>query len=148
MKLLTVVGIGNRIYCDDGIGCEVVDKICKENPDRRVEYLIGETDIDYCLSHIRTHEVIIVDAVKAGCEPGSVHIYAPEEFLTALSGGFSMHNLHLLTLLDCAGNLNIRIIGIEPFEVTLRVGLSCRMEKSLDNIAGTINSLIMKRGGI
>lgn len=145
MSALTFVGIGNRLYCDDGIGCEVVRRLYEEYPDRRVEYLIGETDIDYCLLHIHTRQVVLVDAVKAGCEPGSVHTYDPKEFLLFINNGFSMHNLHLLTLLNSANNLNIRIIGIEPFEVTLHAGLSHRMEASLDKIVQTTNRLTLEQ---
>lgn len=144
MSALTVVGIGNRLYCDDGIGCEVVQMLFEEYPDRHMEYLVGETDIDYCLSHIHTRQVILVDAVKAGCEPGSVHVYYPKEFQLIANNGFSMHNLHILTLFNCADNLEIRIIGIEPYEVTLHAGLSKRMEESLDRIVQTINTMILK----
>lgn len=144
MSALTVVGIGNRLYCDDGIGCEVVQRLYEEYPDRRVKYLVGETDIDYILAHIHTHKVILVDAIKAGCEPGSVHTYDPTEFLLGLNNGFSMHNLHLLSLLDGKNNPNIRIIGIEPFEVILRAGLSNLMEESLDRIVQTISGMILK----
>ena len=144
MSEITVVGIGNRLYCDDGIGCEVVQRLCEKYPDRRLEYLVGETDIDYCLSHIYTRQVILVDAVKAGCEPGSVHTYHPKEFLSIANNGFSMHNLHLLALLNIAGDLNIRIVGIEPYEVTLHAGSSKRMEESLDRIVKTISGMILK----
>lgn len=107
-----------------------------------MEYLVGETDIDYCLSHIHTRQIIIVDAVKAGCEPGSVHTYDPTEFLLVFNNGFSMHTLHLLTLLNSADNLNIRIIGIEPYEVTLHAGLSNRMEESLDRFMQIIKTIM------
>lgn len=148
MSALMVIGIGNRLYCDDGIGCKAVQRLCKKNLDRRVEYLVGETDIDYCLLHIHTRQVVLVDAVKAGCQPGSVHTYDPNEFLLVINNGFSMHNLHLLTLLNSVDNRNIRIIGIEPYEVTLHAGLSYRMEESLDRIVQTINRMIQERIGL
>jgi hydrogenase maturation protease len=144
MNALTVVGIGNRLFCDDGIGCEVAQRLNEDYPDRRIEYLVGETDINYCLSQTHTRQVILVDAVKAGCEPGSVHTYHPKEFLSIVNNGFSMHNLHLLTLLNSADSLDIRIIGIEPYEVTLHAGLSKRMEESVDRIVQTISKLILK----
>lgn len=144
MSALTVVGIGNRLYCDDGIGCEVVQKFSEDYPERRMEYLVGETDIDYCLSQIHTQQVVIVDAVSADCQHGSVHTYHPKEFLLIANNGFSMHNLHLLTLLNCADNLNIRIIGIEPYEVTLHAGLSNKMQESLDGIVQTIIRMIQE----
>lgn len=142
MSASTVVGIGNRLYCDDGIGCEVVRRLCAEYPDRRIKYLVGETDIAYCLSHIFTRQVILVDAVKAGCEPGSVHIYTPDEFLLGFNNGFSMHNLHLLTLFNNNTKFDIRIIGIEPYEVILHAGLSGKMIKLLDRIVLTISGMI------
>ena len=142
MSAITVVGIGNRLYCDDGIGCEVVQRLSEDYPERRLEYLVGETDIDFCLSHIHTQQVVLVDAVKAGCKPGSVHTYDPNEFMLSLNSGFSMHNLHLLMLLKSADSLNIRIIGIEPYEITLHAGLSYRMEESLNCIVQAIKKIV------
>lgn len=142
MSILTVVGIGNHLYCDDGIGCDVVQRLSDKNMDRRVEYLVGETDIAYCVSNIYTPHVIIVDAVKADREPGSVSLYQPEEFLTCLRHGVSMHNLHLLSFLAIIEETDIKIIGIEPFELSLHSGFSSKMNLSLKKIINDVSDII------
>lgn len=144
MSILTVVGIGNRLYCDDGIGCEIVERLSAMKIDRRVELLIGETDFDYCLANIRTKNVIIVDAVMAGDKPGNVRLFKPEECLPFLSVGISMHNLHILQLMKASENSNFWVIGIEPYEILLRSGLSKSMKLSVDTIVEVANNIINK----
>lgn len=67
--------------------------------DRRVEFLIGETGFAYCLAHIRTKNVIIVDTVMTGVKTGSIRLFKPLECMPFLSAGVSMHNLHILQLM-------------------------------------------------
>lgn len=144
MTNLTVIGIGNRLYCDDGVGCEIVEKLSAMKMDRRVDFLIGETDFDYCLANINTRYVIIVDAVMSGGNPGSIRLFKPLECLPFLSAGMSMHNLHILQLMKASESLNIWVIGIEPYEILLHSGLSESMKLSLDTIAEGVNNIINK----
>ncbi|WP_277668889.1 hydrogenase maturation protease [Caproiciproducens galactitolivorans] len=137
MNNVSVVGIGNSLYCDDGVGCEVVRRLMERNKDDHLEFIIAESDIYYCLSKIHASSIVIVDALYAGYKPGSIHLFNLKECSACLQNGLSMHNQHLIPLLKTTGAFTILIIGIEPFELSLQAGLSHAMELCLPNIVNS-----------
>lgn len=141
MSLLTVIGIGNRLYCDDGIGNDVVAALAAQNPDSRIEYIIGETDIDSCLSQIHSQYLVIVDAVRMGKNPGSVQAMPLDTMVTPAQNGISMHNCHLLNFLRL--NFSGFVIGIEPYEISLKFGLSSPIKCDFENVVVQVNDIML-----
>ena len=45
MKQILVLGIGNRMMKDDGIGVRIAEALALENDLENVDYVAGETDI-------------------------------------------------------------------------------------------------------
>lgn len=94
MKNITVLGIGNRLMCDDGIGVYITEELNAIHRDRtsfetllsgavkqdwygnvQVSFISGETDIDFCKDIIKESEfIVIIDAADMGEEPGSVKV--------------------------------------------------------------------------
>ena len=139
MSILTVIGMGNRLYCDDGIGNDVVKALSVKNSDSRISYVVGETDMDWAISRIKTKYIILIDAVKMGKAPGTVQ-QMQLDMGTLVQNGISMHNCHLLNFLrpDFSG----LIIGIEPYEISLKFGLSSPMRCDFDSIEVQANKTI------
>lgn len=144
MKNIAVLGIGNRLLMDDGIGVYIVEKLKEQNICRSIRFIVGETDIDYCLDEINEAEfLIIVDAAKLGNLPGDVTVVALDEVINTGNTGLSMHNLHLFDMLvhtgkECKGLM----IGIEPFEIDYNWGLSTELNVKLPEILGTVRNII------
>lgn len=131
MSLLTVIGVGNRLYCDDGIGNNVAEALAAQNSDSCIEYIVSETDIDCCLSQIHSQNLVIVDAVRMGSNPGSVQAMPLDIHVIPNQNGISMHNLHLLQMDFIAGG---QLIGIEPYDISLHFGLSVFMKQNFNSI--------------
>jgi hydrogenase maturation protease len=94
------MGIGNRLMQDDGIGIYIVEKLRERDTTDNIRYVIGETDIDYCLDAIKEADfVVIVDAVKTGESPGNVTVVPLEKAVYTTAPGLSCHNLHLLDMI-------------------------------------------------
>lgn len=140
MSLLTVIGMGNRLYCDDGIGNDVVKALSIKNSDSRISYVLGEIDVDWAISRIKTKYIIFIDAVKMGKAPGTVQQMPLDHKITPAQNGISMHNCHLLNFLrlDFSG----LVIGIEPYEISLKFDLSSPMKYDFDNIVVQANKII------
>jgi hydrogenase maturation protease len=67
-----VIGIGNSLRCDDGIGLLVTEKLNAELP--AVNAIIGATDHLSLLTQWEGNDtVIVVDAIVTGSEPGTIH---------------------------------------------------------------------------
>lgn len=140
MSLITVIGVGNRLYCDDGIGNDVVEALAAKNPDNRISYVVGETDADWVIPFIKTKYVILIDAMKMGKTPGTIQHIPFDNKVTPFQNGISMHNCHLLNFLrlDFSG----LIIGVEPYEISLNFGLSSPMRCNFDNIVFQSDKII------
>ena len=100
MEKILVLGIGNRLMMDDGIGIYVVEELSKRACVANSQYVIGESDIDYCLAQMEgTTFVIIVDAVYSGKAPGELTVYPLEHLLDHPTLNISPHDMHLFQVL-------------------------------------------------
>ena len=142
MSLLTIVGIGNRLFCDDGVGNDIVEALATQNSDSRIEYVVGETDIDSCLSQIHSQYLVLVDAVRMGKKPGNVQAMPLDIHVMPNQNGISMHNQHLLHLLQVDFIAGGQLIGIEPYDISLHFGLSDCMKRNFNRIVIQSNRII------
>jgi len=138
-----VIGIGNRLMRDDGIGVYIVESLAARDKTKMNQYIIGETDLDYCISKIEGEDyIILIDAMVLGKEHGNVSINSFEE-LTYPKHLVYSHDYHLLNLLKLRGSKGI-LIGIEPFLIDYNIGLSEPLSKSFNEILITIENIIAK----
>lgn len=121
---------------DDGIGIYVVEELMRENTKSNLHFVIGESDIDYCLEQIDGATlVIIIDAVVIGKKPGEVTVFSISELSEQQSLNISPHNLHLFNVLSQQREwMKGVIIGIEPFEICFHIGLSQTLEQKFKQI--------------
>lgn len=144
MEKICVLGIGNRLMMDDGIGVYIVEKLKKDNKQDSVKFVIGETDIDYCLDEITKADfIIVIDAAGAGKNPGDITILSLNEAVNKTDIGLSLHNLHFFQLAKYSNNsLKGILIGIEPFEINYGFGLSNVLKNMLPQIVDSVNTIL------
>jgi len=140
MDKILVLGVGNRLMGDDGIGLYVVEKLMQENKDENVRYIIGETDMYFCLEKIKESEkLIIVDAMDAGENPGDISIIRLDHSDKNINIGLSHHNLHLIDLMKLHNIIvEVILIGIKPFDISFKVGLSSVLLNKLKYITKSV----------
>ena len=168
MKRLQVIGIGNRIMGDDGIGVYVVEELIKQQflyniesvagktdinieyavgeSEIIIEYVLGETDIDYCLDRLdKKSLVIIIDAAMTGKEPGTVTEFTIYDMSLCTSMLFSIHNHNIIEAARMMLNhCCFTIIGIEPEIVDYRFGMSDTLNISFPNIMEDVEKCLLK----
>ncbi len=145
MKTL-VLGLGNELLSDDGLGLLTVRKLREENGARAdfVECSLSgmallEIFVDY-------DKAIIVDAVKTGKNaPGTIYEYNPEDLGPVFAP--SPHYSGLPELLSTAAQLGldypdeIKIFAMEVEDpYTIGGGLTKPVEKSLAKLADKIKT--------
>lgn len=108
--------IGNELIADDAVGFEVHRRLCGIGA--RLEYLgVGGIDL---LSRLEGEtDMIVVDAVQFGADPGTVHLL-PWDELPAASTEISAHGLGLRETVEIGRILypermpqRITLVGIE-----------------------------------
>ena len=122
MSNTLVLGIGNTLLSDEGIGIHVINYLRQQYPaPDGVTYLDGGTLSFTLASEIEDADhLIVVDAAQIGKPPGSVTCLTGSEMDTFLgTTKRSVHEVGLLDLLDIARltdtlPANRALIGIQP----------------------------------
>ncbi|MDF2674363.1 MAG: hydrogenase maturation protease [Clostridiales bacterium] len=154
MSKILVLGIGSRIMMDDGIGAYLVEDLEKYIKNMNIEFIIGETDIDYCVSKISTcNTVVVIDAYLSGKTPGEVSLIQLCDLKKESNVSYSLHGIHFLNIIQCLKNEPEGIlIGIEPYEINFGFSLSHILQKCYPNIFesvyGHVNKFIELYGGM
>lgn len=153
MREILVLGVGSSIMTDDGIGIYLVEDLKKLFTNTNMEFITGETDVDYCLSEIYDSKfVIIIDAFLSGRIPGDVTVIPLCSLEKDNDAGYSLHGMHFLNILQCLEyEADGILIGIEPYEINYGFGLSDELKSTyadiLKSVKDYINEYIQKRGG-
>jgi hydrogenase maturation protease len=117
-----VLGVGNTILTDEGVGPWVVERLRALNPDvKGVTWMDGGTLSFSIASDVEDAEcLIVVDATELRAEPGTVRVFVDEEMDRMLGGhGRSIHEVGLMDLMNMTqltGRLPSRraLVGIQP----------------------------------
>jgi hydrogenase maturation protease len=126
-----VLGLGNILLQDEGIGVRVIERLKRdfEFP-ADVEVLDGGTAGMALYEHIIDREhLVVVDAVKTGRAPGTLITLNNDEVPAFFRNKVSPHQLALsdiLAALQIAGNSppQITVIGIEPLQLDTGLDMS------------------------
>jgi len=139
MNKTVVLGMGNRLMGDDGIGNYVVEELQRQNTFPGLRMVAGETDPDYCMDELRdASRVILIDAASMVAEPGAVTAIPLRDVLRELPLSFSSHHLDLLQYLRQYHREEGILIAIEACTVEWRFGLSPEMKKRFPDIVAEV----------
>ncbi len=142
-KKITVLGIGNTILSDEGLGVVAVETLRQRfDFDPPVELIDGGTIGIDLLYFIEDAELLLVlDAISGGGPPGTFYKFKGEEVRKYFRNKVSMHEIgfqEVLGLLELKGNKlkEIVVMGLEPKVIDMGTELSPEvmnnMEKLLD----------------
>ena len=124
-----VVGVGNILLKDEGVGVHVAWKLQELSLPGDVEVIDGGTaGLDILLLHEGVDKLVVIDAMRTGKKAGTIYkaqlVAGEMEKLTQLFGRrvdskISLHQIGLIEALAAAEKLNrapkkIVIIGVEP----------------------------------
>jgi hydrogenase maturation protease len=117
-----VLGIGNSLLSDEGVGIHVVRRLAQRYPrSPGVEWLDGGT-LSFTLAGViaQARYLLVVDAARLDAPPGTIGRFEDGALDAYLGGkGGSVHEVGLADLLDMArltGDLPERrcLIGVQP----------------------------------
>lgn len=145
MEKIIVLGIGNRLMMDDGMGIYLAEELAKLDPTSDIHYLIGESDIDYCIEKIEGATfVIILDTVRSGKKAGELSVYPLANLHEYQTLDISPHNLHLFQVLyQQKETIKGFLIGVEPYEIRFHIGLSKTLDERWNRILQRVKKTMM-----
>ncbi len=138
-----VIGVGNLLLKDEGIGVHVVRALQEVHLTDDVSLIDAGTAPDLIAYANAGDKLIIIDAAKGDGEPGTVYRLHPCDLSTPTVLAISAHDLGVeqgLALLKLMGNEpgETIIIGIEPKEIDFGTELSAELQKKLPHILNTV----------
>jgi len=140
-----VVGIGNVLLRDEGIGCHVVHAL-EEIPLPDIKIIDGGICPNILPTLEDTDKLIIVDAVKGGGTPGQIYRFQLEDISLEPKPFLSLHDMGLVDDLmlmqlwhpDEIGIGDAVIIGVEPKEIDWGLELSPELRVKIPQIIDAI----------
>ena len=135
MNTLLVLGVGNLLRADDGLGVLAVQALLKESWSVGVTLLDAGTftqDLAEPLCHAQ--RLLVLDAIKMGRPYGTIQRFSRTALLTESFGGLSLHDVGLLEALSMnerrTGHApELTILGMEPYDIaSWHIGLSMPLQ--------------------
>ena len=115
---LIVLGVGNEVKSDDGVGPFIINKLKNENIENENLLLIdAKTVPENFTGKIRKEKpshLIIVDACLMDSKPGTMKIVDKEDFANIGISTHSMSLSYFVKFLQKDSNIKIIFVGIEP----------------------------------
>ena len=145
MKRVLVLGIGNPLCGDDGVGIKVIEYLNKNTHfPQGVKVQDGGTGALMLLGRLGDYDnIIIVDAMESGKDAGSITRCVPKEVRPVSRHMASLHGVSFadmlkLTLLIDGRLPSLVIIGIQPKCIERGAHLSQEVEASIPTVAAMV----------
>lgn len=145
MDNIAVVGIGNILLSDEGIGVRVVEGLqkftCWPNNLKLIDG--GTTGLDLVSALSGCQKLIVVDAVYGDQAPGSIYVFSNEQIKQYFHNRFSLHEIGIREVLLVLSELGrpveeVIIIGVQPAVIEMGLELSQPVQGQLGNALGAV----------
>lgn len=156
---IAVIGLGNTLRRDDGIGIAILESLLashKTSPVRK-KFSNGASGIDYLnfgiasfdlLHRIRNYDtVLLIDGINASLPCGALKIFELEKIEYDLKDTVtSSHELGLKDMLELYKKLDIKtkvyVAGIQVEDVSFGEGLTEALKARCDDIAKQVSDFV------
>ncbi len=150
-KRTVILGVGNELLRDEGIGVHVARRMAGMEFPFPVEIIEAGNVPDCWQAYEPVGRLVVIDAVFGGGEPGAVYRFRPEEVDWETCLSTSMHHLSFLESLklgEIAGERpeTIVLIGVEPKEVSWGMELSEEVQRCVPRVVDiVVNEIVRNR---
>lgn len=148
-----VLGLGNLLMSDDGLGSRVITELEKRFlAHKDINLLDGGTlGLDLLPRLEGIDNLLIIDALQMGAEPGSVFRLEGEAVPRAFANKLSVHQMGLQDLLAVAellGHLpeKLVVIGAQSAEIEMQMKLSPQVEASFEEVLSVVLAELISWG--
>jgi len=137
---IVILGIGNLLLSDEGVGVHVANELMEMDLPEGVSVVEGGTD-GFRLLNIITEadRLIVIDSVKGGAAPGSIYRFHLDDIKNCPTGfKTSVHQIGILEVINMSGLIGktplTTVIGIEPLSLDMGMELSPEIREKIPRI--------------
>jgi len=143
LKDTVIIGIGNILLQDDGVGVHVIKQLENEMLPSTIELVDGGTStLDMLGFFLDYKKVIVVDCLRAGLKPGTIYKIKPEDISHYEKENLSIHDVQILDVVRMAKMLDktplVVIFGIEPEKISLELEMTKTIISKIPEIVSHI----------
>lgn len=146
-KSILILGIGNYLMGDEGIGVHLTEELSKEELPPNVSVLDGGTGGFHLLEYFEKHDIVILaDATLDGNIPGTIRLIKPK-FARDFPQAMSTHDIGLkdmvsaLQLLGTMPEIHLFVVSIESIQQQ-GIELTDDVRKILPQLKNQIRELV------
>jgi hydrogenase maturation protease len=152
-KITLVLGVGNILLKDEGVGVHVIQELQRRTLPGRVRLVdAGTAGLDALLSAEPVDKLIVIDALRAGGKPGTIYqirlrTEQKDELIRIFdrkgNSKISLHQIGLVEALSIAEKIQRApgetvVIGIEPEEVSCGLELTKSVKRKMPEIINAV----------
>ena len=150
---IIVLGIGNTLISDDGVGVHIVNKLKQEYtfPDNVTLIDGGTKGLDLLPFIEGSDRLLIIDAANFKKEPGTIDTVIGDKIPAFLSQKLSVHQIGLPDMLFAAKLMDISpkemcLIGIQPKSMETSTEMSEEIKAKFDDLYTKVLDKLMEWG--
>jgi len=140
-----VLGIGNLLLADEGVGVHAVRALAKGMNAPDTELLeVGTAILDALPALEKADRVIVLDAMEAGGEPGTVYRIPLQDCVRPATLA-SLHGFDLTRVLALAGRVEfpeVEVFGVEPDYMGWSLDLSPKVSDAMPALLDAVRKAI------
>lgn len=150
VKPIMVIGVGNSIQMDDGVGIHFLNALGKEIIPDEVELFDGGTlGIDLMYYIEGREKLIFIDSVKADQKPGTLFRFEPNDLTYDDAPKTSIHQIGLIESLQMISMIGkapekIVIFGVQPKTIDWGEELTSEVKASIPKLIKIVKEEINK----
>ncbi len=144
---ITILGVGNVLFCDEGVGVRVVEALMQQYSFPSHVTLVDGGVLGLNLLGVisEADHLIVVDAIRNGGSPGTLYRLTGEDIPKRIYAKNSLHQVDLLEALTLCQALDhvpeTVILGVEPADIeSLSIELSPVVKEKFNSLI----DLVMK----
>ena len=153
MKRTVVLGVGNLLLQDEGVGVHLAQALQAQPLPPGVEVLDAGTAVWETLMVLgEVDQLILLDAAHGGGEPGTIYRFRPEDISPSEQTMLSLHQIDLLQALrmaELAGwqARQVLILGIEPATIGWGMHLSAVLAERFGALVEAVRAEVQRLAG-
>lgn len=143
-----VLGIGNILLSDEGIGIHAINELKREKWPEEVELVDGGTGGLGLLSVLEgAQKVIIIDSLETGVEPGTIFRFEPKDLKAFMDrSALSLHQVGILEGPNIGRSLNhlppVVVFGVQPKSLAMGIDLTPEVKAKLPKVVKMVGDEI------
>lgn len=147
-KKVAVIGLGNTLHRDDGIGIHLLQLLEDKIPNSGISFMnFGVASLGL-LNHLSSFsKILLVDAIDAGLEPGALRIFRLSDAASRVKDkklvSRELPLADLCRLYEAFGfNADVQIAGVQVKDISYGLEMTKELETAKERLAEEITSFL------